>query len=388
MAATYYDTLLEEGVPETIPADGFTFEDLFDELVADTQKKWAHDRKKSVGASEAFGCIRKTWFGKRGADFGYKKDPEYKESWGAMRRGDLIENYHVVPAVEAGLRRRGLKLILAGTGQDTILDGNSSATLDGLILSEEQGAKLPIDFLAYYGIPEIDEESVVFEIKSFDPRINIMEEKAIHGGQVQMQMGLIRETTNYKPNYAVILYVNASWLDDLRPFVVKFDENVYQLGRKRAEKVFNIDDPALLGAEGKLDGMCTYCPFQRSCAKVSTDRVPPRRETLKKKEIEGQDPELLATLDELVVEVASLKKAKKEVEKELEDANEAVRQALIQHRESRAVGSGWKVSYTTVAGRKTLSADKMIEAGLIPDDYMEEGAGYEKLTVTLEKELD
>ncbi|UVD36517.1 exonuclease [Rhodobacter phage RcXuper] len=384
---TYFEELLQYGVPETLPKEGFTFEDLFDEFVAGSQKTWKHDRSASVGASEAFGCIRKSWFGKRGKDFGFTKDPEYHESWGAVRRGDLLENYHVVPAVRSGLKRRGLELIMEGENQDTIIDGVSSATLDGLII-DPTGAKLPKDFLAFYGIPEIDEDSVVLEMKSFDPRIAIAQEKAIHRGQTQMQMGLIRETSKYKPRYAVVLYVNASWIDDIRPFVVEYDESVYQIGRARARKVFEIDDPAMLGAEGKLDGMCDYCPFQRACAEVSVKRVPASRKALTKKEIEAQDNSLVEEISDLAVELRDLKLQKKELERKIEEHNEGIRQKLIMANESRAVGQGWKASYTVVAGRKTLSKAKMEEAGLNPEDFMEEGAGYEKLTVTFDNVPD
>lgn len=380
---TYFEELIQYGVPPTLPKDGFTFEDLFDEYVAGTQKTWKHDRAKSVGASEAFGCIRKSWFGKRGKEFGFTRDPEYKESWGAMRRGDLIENYHVVPAVRSGLQRRGLDLIMEGDNQDTIIDGVSSATLDGLVISQD-GGKLPKDFLAYYGIPEIDEDSLVLEMKSFDPRITIAQEKAVHRGQATMQMGLIRDTTDYKPNYAVVIYVNASWIDDIRPFVVEYDHNVYQIGRARAEKVFDVTDPALLMAEGKLDGMCDYCPFQRSCAEVSVKRVPAGRKALTKKEVAAQDTSLVDALADLTVGLRDLKLQKKELDRNIEEHNEAIRQKLIAANESRAVGNGWKASYTTVAGRRTLSKAKMEEAGLNPEDFMEEGAGYEKLTVSFD----
>ena len=388
---TYFEELMELGVPATLPADGFTFEDLFDEFyVNDCQKTWSHDRAKSVGASEAFGCMRKSWFGKRGKEFGFEKDPDYKESWGAVRRGDIIENYQIVPAVRKGLERRGLNLIMEGDDQETIVDGVSSATLDGLII-DPSGALLPRDFLSYYGVdPEVfgDQDSVVLEMKSFDPRINIAQEKAIHRGQTQMQMGLIRETTKYKPNYAVVLYVNASWLDDIRPFVIEYDEAVYQIGRERAEKVFTVEDPALLMAEGKLDGMCAYCPFQRSCADVSVKRVPEKRKALTKKEVEAQDQSLVEELDALVRDLEMRKKDKKAIEREVEEMNEAIRQKLIEANESRAVGQGWKASYTTIAGRKTISKAKLEEAGLDPEDFMEQGAGYEKLTVTVESPKD
>lgn len=384
---TYFEELLKYGVPEKLPAEGFTFEDLFDEYVASTQKTWKHDRAKSVGASEAFGCIRKSWFGKRGKDFGFEKDPSYKESWGAMRRGDLLENYHVVPAVRAGLARRGLALIMEGDNQDTIVDGVSSATLDGLIISLD-GGKLPRDFLAYYGVEDIDVDSVVLEMKSFDPRITIAHEKAVHAGQATMQMGLIRDTTKYKPEHAVVIYVNASWIDDIRPFVVHWDDNVYNIGRRRAEQVFTTDDPGMLGAEGKLDGMCDYCAFKNSCDKVSVMRVPARRKALTKKEVQAQDNGLVEELDEHASKLLVLKKQAKEIKREIEDHNEAVRQKLIRANESRAVGMGWKVSYTTVAGRRTLSKELMEESGLNPEDYMQEGAGYEKLTVSFDNEPD
>lgn len=384
---TYFEELLELGVPDTLPKEGFAFEDLFDEFIASNQKTWKHDRAKSVGASEAFGCIRKSWFSKRGKQFGFTKDPSYRESWGAVRRGDIIENYQIVPAVRSGLQRRGLDLIMEGDNQDTIVDKVSSATLDGLIV-DPSGANLPKDFLAYYGIDEIDEDSLVLEMKSFDPRINIAQEKAIHRGQTQMQMGLIRETTKYKPNYAVVIYVNASWLDDIRVFVIEYDHNVYQIGRQRAEKVFEVEDPALLMAEGKLDGMCAYCPFQNSCAQVSVSRVPAKRAALKKQEIEAQDNSLLEELDGLVRQLEQSKYSKKAIEREVEELNEAIRQKLIEANESRAVGQGWKASYTTVAGRKTISKAKLEEAGLDPEDFMEEGAGYEKLTVTVDSPKD
>lgn len=380
---TYFEELLKHGVPETMPKDGFAFEDLFDEFVAGSQKTWRHDRSASVGASEAFGCIRKSWLSKRGKDFGFIKDPEYRENWGAVRRGDLLENYHVVPAVRSGLKRRGLELIMEGENQDTIIDGVSSATLDGLIV-DPTGAKLPRDFLAYYGIEDIDEDSIVLEMKSFDPRISIAHEKAIHRGQVQMQTGLIRETSKYKPRYAVILYVNASWIDDIRAFVVEFDESVYQIGRERARKVFEVDDPAMLGAEGKLDGMCDYCPFQRACAEISVKRVPKSRKALTKKEVGAQDESLVQEINDLALELRDMKQASKALDRDIEERNEAIRQKLIMANESRAVGSGWKASYTTVAGRRTLSKAKMEEAGLDPEDFMEVGAGYEKLTMTFD----
>lgn len=382
---TYFDGLIENGVPESVPADGFTFEDLFDEHIASNQKTWKQDRRLTVGASECFGCIRKNWFTKRGHEFGIEPDPYFEQSWGAMERGNIIENHYIVPAVEAGLARRGLKLIMAGDDQDTIIDDIHSATLDGLILTED-GANLPSDFLTYYGLEDFTgEDSLVLEMKSFDPRLTLDHEKAVHRGQTQMQMGLIRETTQYKPNFAVLIYVNASWLDDIRIFVIPYSDEQYRMGRARNEKVFSAEKPAELPAEGKLDGMCQYCPFEQTCKTVSVSRVPASRKALTKKEIAEQDTQLISALEPIVDQRTRLKEIADETDRELEVVNEQIRQALIAHGESRVAGESWKISYTTQKGRKTIDKNKLIEAGLDPEDFMSEGAGFEKLTVTTQK---
>lgn len=382
---TYYDDLIANGVPETVPSEGFTFEDLFDEHIANNQKTWKQDRRLTVGASECFGCIRKTWFTKRGHEFDVTTDPDYEENWGAMERGNIIENNYIVPAVEDGLKRRGLELIMAGDGQDTILDNIHSATLDGLII-DPTGAKLPRDLLAYYDIPDIgDQDSVVLEMKSFDPRLTLDHEKAVHRGQTQMQMGLIRDKTEYKPEMAVLMYVNASWLSDIRIFVIPYDEAVYRIGRERNEKVFSETDGGAFATEGKLDGLCQYCNYQGACQKITEARVPSARKALTKKEVDAQELEFVDNLTPLVLQRDAIAKRQKDDKLALESANEDIRQALIAEGTSRAVGDNWKVTYTAQAGRKTLSKALMEADGIDPEKYMQEGGSFEKLTVTVSK---
>ena len=384
----YYDELIAQGVPEKISVEGFTFEDLFDEHIASNQKTWKQDRRLTVGASECFGCIRKTFFTKRGDDLGYAKDSDWFENWGAMERGNIIENSYIVPAFEEGLKRRGLKLIMAGDGQDTIIDGIHSATLDGLALPED-GGFLPTDFLEYYGISAeefVDQDSIVVEMKSFDPRLTLTHEKPVHRGQTQMQMGLIRDTTEYKPNYAALIYVNASWLDDIRVFIIPFDESAYRIGRERNDKVFGLDEPGLFAPEGKLDDMCQYCQFQTVCNEVTAKRVPNAKKALTKAEIADQNKELLDELRPIVLKRDDVKNQIKELTTELEVYNEEIRQDLIKHGTSRAVADDFKATYTYQQGRKTISKDKLIEAGLDPEDFMVEGNGFEKLTVTVSKQ--
>ena len=376
MTKTYFDELIANGVPDSIPQDGFAFEDLYDEHIANNQKTWKQDRRLTVGASECFGCIRKTWFTKRGHEFGVKTDPDHEDNWGAMERGNMIENHFIVPAMESGLRRRGMDLIMAGDGQDTIIDGIHSATLDGLVIDA------PSDVLAFYDVPDIKSDCFNLEMKSFDPRLTLEHEKPVHRGQVQMQMGLVRDTTDYKPEFSALMYINASWLTDMRLFPIPYDDAVYNIGRARNEKVFAEDTANAFATEGKLDGLCKYCNYQDACNEITRERVPSARKALNKQEISEQDQKFIDSLTPLVLQRNTLSKVGKETKVALEEINEQIRQALIAKGESRVVGGDWKVTYTSQAGRKTLSKALMIADGVDPDRYMQEGGSFEKLTVT------
>lgn len=349
------------------------FEAMFDAWANDTQKTWAHDRSQSVGASEVFGCLRKAWFGKRGAEFGFLPDPGFKQSWGATKRGDLMENHLVVPAVEHGLPLQApmASLLYAGGDQETIISGRASATPDGLIVD------VPKHALSKYGIADIGSDCFNLEIKSIDPRVSLQEEKAIHRGQVQMQMGLIRETTNYRPNYAVILYVDASFHDKISVFVVEYDDKVYQAGKKRAENVWKIDDPKKIAPEGKFDKACDYCAYQQACALVTIGSVPAKDAA---KKLDVDDDEELA---ELIAAYREKKRQADRADHDFEVIKQAIKDRLAEKGKSRVWGEDYKVSWTTQNGRRTLDREAMEADGIDLSKYEKEGAGFDKLTITL-----
>jgi len=164
------------------------FKEMFDEYVENDNKTWQYDRNKSLGASEAFGCLRQACYKKHG----FEVDEGTENSWGAMRRGDIIENAFIVPALLATIPE-GSELLGAGEEQETLLKDLLSATPDGLLIDVSR------DCLTKYGIADIESDSIVTEFKSIDPRVNLTEPKTVHFGQVQVQMGLIRELTDYKP---------------------------------------------------------------------------------------------------------------------------------------------------------------------------------------------
>lgn len=356
------------------------FKKMFDGWVADTQKVWGHDRKKTLGGSEAFGCLRKAWYKRN--DIPY--DPDYEESWGALRRGDIIENYLVVPAMEWAAEHFKFELLMAGENQITLMEkeyGLLSVTPDGLVAGVARNA------LEKYGVPDLGCDNFMLEVKSIDPRVDLSEEKAIHHGQTQIQMGLMRENTAFKPNFAVILYINASFLDDIEVFVVRFDEKKYQIAKDRAELIYKTTDPSKLYREGVIDNTCRYCPFQRTCLDTTQKAMPTSAG-------KGDDtnPKLLAELN-MVPEGSNMslmqrkrvaKKHLEKAEREVELINEEIKETLRRFNTSKAKDKdgGWSVSYSMAAGRKSLNKAALEEDGIDVEAYMRQGNPYEILRVS------
>lgn len=356
-------------MPKAKKGDRLDFIAAFDQYNKDNQKVWSHDRSLTVGASEAFGCLRNVWFTKRGKSFGFEEDFQEKENWGALRRGDLIENHHVVPVLLATMPK-GTKLLWAGDDQNTLEKDNNSATPDGLMINLKKNA------LKNYGISDIQSDCVVLEIKSVDPRVLLDSEKIQHHGQTQIQMGLIRETTDYKPNYAVILYINASFLDDIKIFVVKFDPKIYEIAKIRANTVYKFDDPNQLAPEGKQDGNCKYCKWQDSCSSVIKKSMP--------NSIESSDEDI-GDIDILIDSFKPIKLKYEKASEELDEVRDEIKKALAEKNIKKIAGSDWRVNYAWQEGRSTIDQKQMKEAGIDVDSYKKQGNGFEKLTITISK---
>ena len=167
------------------------------------------------------------------------------------------------------------QLIDEGFSRETLVDGYLSATSDGLLVGVARNC------LSHFGIKDIGSDALVVEFKSIDPRVSLKEAKAEHAGQTQVQMGLIRHCSVYKPNYALISYADASFLDNISEFAVAFDPAVYAAAQKRAQQIMLVEDPATLPPEGKIAGgdECRYCPFKARCQGATVASIP--RDTVK-----------------------------------------------------------------------------------------------------------
>ena len=246
------------------------------------------NRHLTVGASEIGRCARMAWYVKKHPSAAVFED----ESFGASHRGNMIEAHTVVPALQAAF---GDKLLLAGKKQKTFVEGPLSATPDGLLVDLER------KFLAGFDIPDIGPgRCILVEIKSIDPRIQLRSPKPEHARQANQQLGLVRSLTEWKPKYCLIMYVNASFMDDVVEFVVEFDQEMFERQKKRGAMILNAKTARELQPEGWIKGgkECDYCKFADACTELRTD-VP--AESGKK-----ADPQFAAEIRELALEERDL----------------------------------------------------------------------------------
>src|SRR5262249_13553025 len=151
----------------------------------------------------------------------------------------------------------GKKLLYAGDEQRTLVSGFLSATPDGLLIDQ------PSDALATLGIANISGDgSVTVEAKTIDPRVKLDSAKPEHVYQAIVQIGLIRELTLHRPEVAVISYANASFLDEIVEFAVRFDPAVFENATRRAAQIVTATAADELKPEGWITGgrECEHCP--------------------------------------------------------------------------------------------------------------------------------
>jgi hypothetical protein len=273
------------------------------------EKTFLLDRTRTIGASEIGQCARRMYWVKTEGQV----DPDHKDGWGARVRGNIIEDKFWLPAMT---KRFGRSLLLSGKKQTTVADGYLSATLDGLVTDQ------PRDLLAALGVPDIGPgKCIVVECKSIDPRVNLAQAKQEHVLQTQTGMGLIRELTKYKPEYALVSYIDASFWDDVDEFAVKFDAALYERMHGRAVMIKTASGPGDLKPEGWIAGgkECEHCPFTKPCGVV--------RRSLPEQEL-AADPQFVAEITDLCREHEALRAELAEVEAELNEKKDEIKNRL------------------------------------------------------------
>jgi hypothetical protein len=187
------------------------------------------------------------------ASYGVDRDPGYKDGWGPRVRGSVFEDQFWYPAMRATY---GDRLKFAGPDQKTFVSGFLSATPDGLLTG-----------LAPDEIAPGSGSEVMAECKTADPRTNLNEAKAENVYQTQVQMGIVRELTEYRPTHSLLSYTNASFWDEITEFVIPFDQKIYETAKARAAMIMTATSAADLKPEGWIAGgrECERCPFTTAC---------------------------------------------------------------------------------------------------------------------------
>jgi hypothetical protein len=370
-----------QAVKDPQNADTFVidFGAAFDRYIESIQKVWKHDRSTTLGGSEVFNCIRQLGFEKRHKEWGIEPDPDFEQSWGAMQRGNIIEDHYVVPALRVGLEPTGLVLEFAGSDQETLVKGRNSATPDGVICDVPTDRDVIVKYRdKVISIGRVPSGCIGLEIKSIDPRATLEEEKAKHHGQSQVGMGLIRELTQWKPDHWIILYIDASFIDNITPFVVHFDPAIFSAAQKRAEVVWAAKNPMDLMPEGKLDKGCDSCRWRVACTEAVLSAYAKTNQ-------QPADPFEIAEFDPLVVEYLALKDAKDDAEKRFKEIGQKIKDRLLDRKKNKIKSDAWGITWSTVKGKKTYDTKAMQDDGIDLSAYEREGLPFDKLVVTPKK---
>jgi hypothetical protein len=305
-------------------------------------------RASTLGASDIGQCARKTFYLKRNGE----RDPGHTDGWGAAVRGSVLERAFWLPALHD---RFGDRLRFAGDEQRQFKSGFISATPDALLTG------VPVDILASLGVPDIGSDCILLECKSIDPRVKLDAPKPEHRYQAIVQLGVVGETTEFQPRFALVSYVDASFWDTVTEFVVAFDPNVYASAKARAAKVLTANAASELPPEGFIAGgkECELCPFTKACG-IERRAIPPLSTA-------NADPQFVTEIRELAV-------AHKARQGDVEAATIKVREVQHEIRERlrakglrRVAGDDFSVTWVSVKGRQGFDVKALSAAAAAAD---------------------
>jgi hypothetical protein len=339
------------------------------EHAANSSRVWATDRSQTVGASEVGQCARKVFWLKNEGDatYGAPRDDGYMDSWGARVRGSVYEDQFWYPALKA---KFGSRLKFAGPDQKTFVSGFLSATPDGLLVGMTPGEVAPGS-----GV------EVMAECKTVDPRTNLTEAKAENVYQTHVQMGIVRELTDYRPTHSLLSYTDASFWSEITEFVIEFDQKIYDTAKARAAQIMTATSAADLKPEGWIAGgrECGMCPFSAACGIA--------RRSLPSFEAPA-DPQFTAEATDIALSI-------KQAERRRDLAEEQVR-SLQDELKGRLRAKGVRkipgvLSWFSVKGRETYDnraiREAAAEAGIDVESMKNTGEPTDRLTISVKPSI-
>jgi len=311
-----------------------------------------HDRTKYLNASENRACIRKVWYSKNTPEMAAPQD------WGFARRGKHAEKYMVEMLTLANA-----PLVMSGDNQVSVQDEKRklSATPDGVL--------------------DYDDERVVIEFKSYDPRSNVKKfPTEDHVAQLEQAMAILQNqfrVTNRdnKVMSGRLVYMNASNFNDLHEFIVPYRPAILDEMARRAQKVLGAQGAAALDREGKRTGECkSRCSFTAVCGVASAD--------VAYKAARANRGSQLHTAVEYLEDI-KVKEAK--IKADRADATETIKAELLARKAHQLVLGPYTVKVIEAKGRLSLNRKAVAAAGIDLSPFETRGEPTERLTVTLNK---
>jgi len=333
--------------------------DAFDAFI--TPRVWKQDRTLTVGASEIGLCARKVKYIKTKTP----PDVTHPGSYGASERGNILESALWAPALQA---KYGDNLLFAGDSQETFVDGPLSATPDGLLINQKP------DVLRYLGVKDIKSNCIMLECKTVDPRVILHKPRHTNVMQVNAGLGLIRLATKWKPNFGLLTYVNASFVDEITEFVVPYNNDDYQLAKNRAAKILAMEGPEDFRPEGYIKGgeECEHCPFAERCEK-QRHNMPAAR--LKPPAV---DPQFAAEMTDMVRQAIVFKNLRDDATADYKQMQDSIKKRLTDKKITQVPGV---VKWSPVKGRTSYDTAGMVELlGKKAEQFKRTGPETSKLT--------
>lgn len=347
------------------------------------QPDWSgHDRQNTMGGSESAACARRFVYAKEGVpeDAGYVQDP------GAFERGHALEDWWTGRqaqglAIERANGEHDIELLYTGANQRTLVRGPQSATPDGLWVSKS--GDIVIEDPETKTLVACHE--VYCEVKSKDPRTFERQTgpEFAHIQQCIQGMDLMQATTEHSPQYAVITYINASFVSQQRRYVVKYDADRAAALVNRAQwLLYNASLNDLPDPEGRMygGGYCEYCPWAERCETHDNAALPSGE-----KPISDEDMAKIAELSDKRIRIT---RRMQHLENLKSENTEELKVALTKAGSSKVRGE-WGSTYMAFnKGRSDIDTAAMEADGIDPKKYMKSGKPFTTITVRGAKVAD
>jgi CRISPR/Cas system-associated exonuclease Cas4 (RecB family) len=301
-------------------------------------------RNKYLNSSEALSCIRRQWYQKHGA----KEEPQ---DWGFARRGTHGEKFLVDSLLAANVPLR-----YTGKYQLSLQDEKRkiSSTPDGVI--------------------EYDDEWIVPEFKTIDPRTNKSNLPRVgHVAQLEIAMEMIDQHIDRPDGVGlsgVLIYMDASNYHDLIEVPVPRNRAILDKMARRSSKILRTKDVRNLDREGRRDGgnECKMCPFRETCG-VHLEAGQPKRANRS------------SNFDVAALRYMELKDLEDAIKTEKAGLSEDIKRGLRQRGTNKAVVGGINVTLSVTKGRASLDRKAVKAAGIDLSPFETTGNPSERLLV-------